>query len=118
LYSVTSRASCLFSANGSLYYEARTELTLRVELFEIGKERLCRRLFDQGSMDEHRHLVNDESPPAWVPIQVVSVRQEGLGPDILQSSRTEMARQIATDEVIIDRFPEDAVECIHGGRLT
>jgi hypothetical protein len=118
LYSVTSRASCLFSADGSLYYEARTELTLHVELFEIGKERLCRCLFDQAGMDEHRHLVDDEGPPARVRIQVVRVRQEGFGPDILQASRTEMASKIATNEVIIDRFPEDAVECIHGGRLT
>ena len=98
-----SRASWLLSADGSLYYEARAELTLCVALFEIGKERLCRCLFDQAVVDEHRRLVDDESPPARVRIRVVGVRQEGFGPDILQASRTEMAGKIATDEVIVDR---------------
>jgi hypothetical protein len=54
--------------------------------------------------------MNYESPPERVHIQVVRVRKEGFCPDVLQASLSEMPDKIATDEVIIDRFPEDAVE--------
>jgi hypothetical protein len=68
-------------------------------------------------MDEHRYLVDYESTPKRVRIQVAGVRQEDFGSNIFQASRAEMPAKIATNEVIIDRFPEDAVESIQFCRL-
>jgi len=71
------------------------------------------RLLDKADLDEHRHLVDDESAPEGVLIQIVRVGEESLGRDILQASCMEVANKIAANEVIIDCFPEDAVERIH-----
>ena len=65
-------------------------------------------------MNEHWHLANDESPPEWRRIQSIGVRQECLGDDILQARVMEVAGKVATYKIIVDRFPEDIVECISG----
>jgi hypothetical protein len=103
-------SACLFCSDRSLHDEARAEVTLRVEFLDVGKEDLCGRFLDETDLDEHRHLVDDECAPERVGIQVVGVSQKGFGPNILQACCMEVAGQIATDDVIIDRFPEDTVE--------
>ena len=66
-------------------------------------------------MNEHWHLANDVKARQNGGVSRVLVWAKNVsGDDILQARVMEVAGKVATYKIIIDRFPEDIVECISG----